>query len=46
MRISFQNGYSSLIYVAIALHDANCDPPWASEGWCSASGGLRPVFGK
>jgi uncharacterized membrane protein len=33
VQINFQNGYSSLVYVAIAQYDTNCDPPWASEGW-------------
>ncbi len=33
MQIHFQNGYSSRVYVAIALYKTSCQPPWDSQGW-------------
>jgi uncharacterized membrane protein len=33
MQIHFQNGYSSRVYVAIALYNTSCQPPWDSQGW-------------
>lgn len=27
------NGYSSRVYVAIALYNTSCQPPWDSQGW-------------
>jgi uncharacterized membrane protein len=33
MQLHFQNSYRSRVYVAIAIYNTNCQPPWDSQGW-------------